>query len=286
MKHKTKIGIVGLGIMGGGMASNFLKKGYKLYVFNRTRSVAKSYGKKGAVVCASAKDVAKNADIVFEVTANDKSSGSVWLGRNGILAGASKTSILIASATLSINWTDKLSQKCKKLGFTFFDMPLTGGRTGAESGNLTLLCGGDEKILSKIKPILRAVSNKIIYFGGTGQGMRFKLLLNFIQALHVASFGQALKIAKENNMDLKKVGQSLAEKPGGTGINAAWRDFQKPPDNVNFSVEWITKDLTYAKKFAKDLDVKLLDGVLSEYRKLVKKGLSKRDWSKINDPGL
>lgn len=123
-----KIGIVGLGIMGRGIASNFLKSGYKVFIWNRTIDAGNSLTASGAVQCSSPKEVAEKADIIFEVTANDVSSRAVWLGEVGILAGASKDAICIASSTLSIAWVDQLARECKKEGIAFCDMPMTGGR--------------------------------------------------------------------------------------------------------------------------------------------------------------
>jgi len=277
-----KIGVIGLGIMGGGITSNFLKKGYPVYVWNRTKTVSQDYAKRGAVVCNSPREVSKQIDIIFEVTANDKSSKSVWLGKRGILQGADKNKILITNATLSVDWVDQLAQKCKSLGYTFFDMPMTGGRVGAETGTLTLLCGGDEKILKKMTPVLKAIAKKITYFGPAGHGMRYKLILNFLQAVHMIGFGQAMKIAKENKMDLKKVGDALVDRPGGITTTLSWRDYQKEPNPINFSIEWITKDLGYAKKFARKIKVPLLDQVLKIYKMAVKKGYAKKDWASIN----
>src|SRR3990172_7095864 len=104
MTSMKKIGIVGLGIMGRGIASNFLKNKYPLFVWNRTKKAAEEFEKKGAVVCKSPAEVAKMAYFVFEITANDKSSKQVWTGKNGILSGAGPDSILIACATLSSGW--------------------------------------------------------------------------------------------------------------------------------------------------------------------------------------
>jgi len=277
-----KVGIVGLGIMGKGMANNFLKKGHKVFVWNRTESVSRSLVKKGSILCETPARVAQEADIVIEVTANDESSKAVWNGKNGILAGSTPKNILIASATLSISWTDELVKKCKKLGLNFLDIPLTGGRVGAETGNLTMLCGGKEKTLKKIKPDLKAVASKILYFGPQGHGMRYKLILNFLQGLHVIGFGQAMKIAKDNKMDLKAVGAGLADRPGGAITSIANKAFFTHPDPVTFSIEWIAKDLTYAKQFASKLNVSLLDTALSEYKKAMKKGFKDKDWASIN----
>jgi len=279
MSKKQKIGIVGLGIMGGGMADNFLKNGYEVFIWNRTTKAADKYAEKGATICETPSEVAQKADLVFEVTANDESSQEVW---KEILKGANKDTILVASATLSVKWTDELAIKCQELSYTFFDMPLTGGRIGAETGNLTLLCGGDEKKLEDLKPTLDAISANIFHFGPAGHGMRYKLILNFIQATHVIAFGQSMKIAKENSMDLKKVAEAMAFRPGGAITEIAKNTYFQDPDPVTFSIEWITKDLSYAKKFADKLEVSLLDDVLTEYNKAMKKGLADKDWASIN----
>lgn len=275
------IGIVGLGIMGSGIAENFLKKGYTLFVWNRTESATKKFSNKNVTVCKTPAEVAARCTILFEVTANDESSRSVWLGKDGILSGAHKDSVLITSATLSIQWVNELIEICQSKKLEFIDMALTGGRVGAETGALTLLCGGNESVLKNLELDLKTISTKILYFGEAGQGMKYKLILNFLQATHIVAFGQALKIAKAYQMDLKKVGDALADRPGGVITNLAWRDYQTEPEPINFSIEWIAKDLSYAKKLSKDLDVNLLDEVLKEYKKALDNGFAKKDWSRI-----
>lgn len=277
-----KIGIVGLGIMGSGIANNFLKNNYEVFVWNRTNSKSKEMEKKGAIICSTPAQVSQKADLVFEVTANDESSKKVWIGKNGILSGANSRNILITSATLSAGWTDKLIEICKKSKLTFLDIPLTGGRVGAETGNLTLLIGGDEKILKKISPILKSISTKQFYFGPAGHGMRYKLILNYLQASHMIAFGQAMKMAKKGKMNLKKVSDGLVDRPGGVITKIARDTYFKDPDPVTFSIEWITKDVTYAKRFAGDIDVSLLDKVLKEYKRAVKLGFGDSDWASVN----
>lgn len=209
-----KIGVIGTGIMGNAIAKNFLKKGYEVYVWNRKKNKLKNLIKIGSIATRSPFEATQKADIVFEVTANDKSSKLVWIGKNGILSGANSKKVLITCATLSVFWTDKLASICKKKKLTFFDMPMTGSRIGAESGKLTLLVGGDEKKLGTIKKDLGAISEKIIYFGKGGSGMRYKLLLNMLQAIHIIGFGEVIIMAKKMGLNVKAVGNALAERPG------------------------------------------------------------------------
>lgn len=277
-----KVAVIGVGIMGKGIASNFLKRGYTVYVWNRHPDKLKELVKKGAQQTYSPKEAVESADIIFEVTANDESSRSVWLKDNGILAGANSKKTLISCATLSVSWTEELVKLCNRKNLTFFDMPMTGGRWGAENGRLILLAGGDKNKLSKIEKDLKAVSERVIYFGKGGSGMKFKLLLNMLQAIHIAGLGEVINLAKETKLDIKAVGDALAERPGGTSTNIAWRDYQKEPRPINFSVKWIAKDLKYAKKLSKTLKTPLLDEVLKKYQMALNQKLGDRDWTVIN----
>lgn len=277
-----KIGIVGLGIMGRGMASNFLKKGHAVFVWNRTKAVGKGLIAQGAVQCQTPAELTAQSDVVFEVTANDVSSRQVWQGKDGILAGATNSKVLIASATLSTTWIDELASLCQKQNFQFMDIALTGGRVGAETGSLTLLVGGESTTLEVISPALKAIATKVLHFGPVGHGMRYKLILNFLQAVHIIGFGQAMKIAQTHKMDLVKVADALVDRPGGTITTIAKNAYFAKPDPTTFSIEWITKDLSYAKQFAQNMNLSLLDQVLAEYQKAVNKNLGQEDWASIN----
>jgi 3-hydroxyisobutyrate dehydrogenase-like beta-hydroxyacid dehydrogenase len=279
---KETIGIVGLGVMGHGMSVNFLKKGYTVVVWNRTPEKADDLVSLGAARATSPGELAKNADIIFEVTANDVSSREVWTASDGILSGADSSKVLIASATLSIKWIDELITMCNSLEYTFLDIPLTGGRIGAETGTLTMLCGGDEAVIKRISPAFSAIAAKLFYFGSQGKGMRYKLILNYMQALHIVGFGTAMKLAKAHHLGLPKVADALVDRPGGV-ITAIARDrYFSEPEHVTFSIEWIVKDLTYAKEFAGSLDTPLLDDVLDEYKNALAKGFGDKDWASVN----
>ncbi|HSX31304.1 MAG TPA: NAD(P)-dependent oxidoreductase [Candidatus Saccharimonadales bacterium] len=276
-----KIAVIGLGIMGHGIASNFLKSGYEVWVWNRTKEKADDLLAKGAKWASSPKEAASKADMVFEVTANDESSREVWLRDDGILAGAHADQALVTCATVSVNWVDELTAECQKRGQAFFDMPMTGGRMGAESGELVLLAGGDKTQLDTLGDTLEAIAKEVKYFGPAGSGMRYKLILNMLQAIHIAGFGEAMKLAKSAGLDEEVVGDALAERPGGTTTNLTWAGYQSQPDPINFSVEWIDKDLNYALGLASGASLPLLNQVLGQYNAAIASGHAQSDWTKI-----
>jgi len=276
------IAILGTGIMGAGMASNYLKHGYTVYVWNRSAGRLAPLVAAGAIAVATPKEAAEKADIVFDVTPDDAASRTVWLGEEGILAGARPRTVLIASGTFSIPWTNELARMCAERGHIHFDIPLTGSRMGAEGGTMTLLAGGGQKALDALRPDLEAISTKVYYFGKSGSGMRFKLILNMLQAVHVAGLGEALRMAKASGMDIEAVGTALADRPGGVITNLAWNAYRDAPKQTNFAVKWIDKDLHYAKDFSAGLSVPLLDGVLKHFDTAVDKGLGEEDWTASN----
>lgn len=277
-----KIGIVGTGIMSSGMTTHFLKAGHEVFIWNRTTSKTQDLQDLGAKLLDTPKSVAEQSDIVFEVTANDESSQSVWQGDDGILAGADESKTLITSATLTAEWTDTLSTLCSEKNITFFDMPLTGGRPAAESGNLTLLVGGDEAKLEELKPTLAAISAKIFYFGKAGSGMRYKLILNVLQATHIVAFGESMKLAQSQGLDIQQVSHALVDRPGGVLTTIAATAYPLNDIPLTFSVDWITKDLEYARQMGSDLKLPLLDDVLMAYQALQDAGFGDKDWAYIN----
>ena len=281
MKNKTvnksiKIGVIGVGVLGGEIVNKFLKKGYTVFIYDRSEERINLLVDKGAVKNLSPKEVTKSADFIFDVTPDDVSSRDVWLGTQGILKGANSNKILIISATLSAAWVDELAKICEKAAYNLFDIAINGGERG-----FTLLCGGEKDLLNKIKPILKVIGTKIWHFGPVGQGVRYKLILNFLQAVHIVGFTQAISIAKEQQMDIKKVGKALTVRPGGILTELIWEIFQYPLDEATFKIGLITKDLIYAKKLTKLRRLSLLDAVLEEYKNAISKGKAKDDWTSI-----
>ncbi|MEK7594946.1 MAG: NAD(P)-dependent oxidoreductase [Patescibacteria group bacterium] len=276
-----RIAVIGTGIMGSGIAANYLKAGYSVAIWNRSPDKTTELQKSGATLVSSPKEAAEQADIVFEVTADDSSSQAVWQGPDGILAGADNRNVLIASGTFSAQWTEQLSEMCHSKGYDFLDMPLTGGRVAAEGGSLTLLVGGDQSKLEAIKPDLEAISSKVVYFGPASSGMKYKLILNSLQASHLNAFGEAMLMAKSQGLDLSKVGPALCDRPGGVITNIAWAAYQQADIPLTFSVDWILKDLKYAKQLTDSTQLPILDDVIAAYNKAQAAGHGEEDWAVV-----
>ncbi|QQS20130.1 NAD(P)-dependent oxidoreductase [Candidatus Saccharibacteria bacterium] len=277
----TAVAVLGLGIMGHGIADNFLKNGYAVMVWNRSPEKANDLVSRGAQRAASVADAVQCADIVFEVTANDESAHEVWLGEGGIIFNANPNQMLITCATLSVSCVDELAKKCAEKCLTFFDMPMTGSRAGAEGGTMVLLAGGDEKKINEVKPHLENIASQVKYFGSAGSGMRMKLVLNCLQAVHLAGFGEAMRLAKALGLDEKQTGEMLAEKPGGATTQMVWRDYRNHPEPINFAVELIAKDETYALQNIDQNKTPLIASTLASYQEAIADGHAQDDWTYV-----
>lgn len=282
-----RIGMVGGGIMAAGMAQNFLKHGYEVHVWNRTKDHVKPLLDAGAEWCESPKSVAESSDITIECVTDDDASRKVWTDReNGILAGAAKGKVYIVSSSLSLGWTGELAKLCRDKGISFLDMPLTGSRAGAEGGTLRLLVGGDEAVLDSIRDDLKAISEKIYHFGPAGTGMRFKLILNMLIAIHVNAAAQAASLAYRAGLDISKVFNAFFDGnmgPASPSTAMLYKNLNMPLEHVNFAAKWMAKDLGYAQDMAKQygVDVDLLNDTAADYARMLEAGLADQDLSKI-----
>ncbi len=279
-----KIGVIGLGIMGHGIAANFLRAGCNLSIWNRSKERTIELIENGAILLKSPKEVTENSDIIIECVADDEASRSVWLGINGILAGATPDKVLTTSASLSLDWTDELSRLCQNNGFRFLDMPLTGSRMGAETGTLKLLVGGDSVVLDEIRSELTAIADKVYHFGPAGAGMRFKLVLNTLQAIHMKATAQAIELFQKAGLDIEQVHHAIFDAPMGPAsptTNLAFLNIDS--DQVNFPLKLIEKDLRYAQDMAKqyNMEFDLLNDTQADYERAKVQSLGDQDWTII-----
>src|SRR5581483_8434600 len=265
-----KIGIVGAGIMAAGMAQNFLKHGYKVAVYNRSEERLKPLIKSGATKAKTPREVTSSSNIVIECVSDDEASKSVWIGEQGILAGASSDKVLIASSSLSLGWVDELVRLCESKSFQFMDMPLTGSRAGAENGTLRLLIGADGHLLESVRNDLGAISEKIYHFGKPGSGMRFKLVLNTLIGIHMNAAAQAKEMAMKAGINPIAFAHALVDGnmgPTSPATKLVLDSVNWPEGHVNFAVQWLEKDLRYAQEMAKayGIDFDLLNDTQKDY---------------------
>jgi 3-hydroxyisobutyrate dehydrogenase len=276
-----RVAILGLGIMGGGMAANWLAKGFEVSVWNRTRAKAEALAGKGARIAATPRDAATGADFIFAMVADDDASRSVWLGNDGALAGAKSGAIGVESSTLTPDWVRELARQAQAKGVRFLDAPVGGSRPAAASGELRFFVGGDPQTYEAARPALAAVGSKMDLLGPVGAGATWKLINNQLAAGQIAALAEALAVAKKAGFRDEQISELIL---GGAPASPIVKlklprmlahDFE-PTD---FALHLMLKDARYATALAEALGAPtdMIASAAKAFARAEAKGLGDKD---------
>jgi 3-hydroxyisobutyrate dehydrogenase len=207
----ARVAVIGLGRMGSGIARRILDSGHELRVYNRTAVPADDLVDRGAVQCATPREACTDADAVVSMVTDDQASRAIWYGATGALAAQfAPGALAIECSTLSYDWVLELSAEVIRHGLKYLDAPVTGLPESAAAGELTLLMGADLEDLSAARSLLLAFSKRILHFGRIGTGTAYKLLVNMLGAVQIASAAETMAIAEKVGLDLGMVADALA----------------------------------------------------------------------------
>jgi 3-hydroxyisobutyrate dehydrogenase len=270
--------------MGRGMAANLLKAGFPLTVYNRTREKAEPLAAQGATIANTPAEAAKGADVVISILSDDTASRAAWLGTDGALAGMSSGSTVVECGTLSPEWIAELDAKTKAQGIGLVEAPVTGSRPQAEAGQLTFLCGTEADTLEKVRPVLEVMSKAIVHLGPAGSGGQLKLINNFLCAVQVASFAEALTWIERTNLNRAQALEMLKTGAPGSGIFNAMSDRMTARTyEVNFLLRLMNKDIRYAQAAAAEHGVTLTTAAVTGqlFDRAEQQGLGEKDMSSV-----
>lgn len=245
--------------MGGGLAARLLSAGYQTRVFNRSLAKAERLAPLGAVVCQSPAEASAGAEVIFAMTSDDESSRAVWLGSEGALSGKpAAEAFAIECSTLSHDWVLELSEQARARGLRYIDAPVTGLPDAAAAGRLTMLVGAEAEDLEQARPFLNPLSERIIHFGKVGSGTAYKLMINLIGAVQIASAAEGMALAERAGLALAKVADAIAL--GQAASPQVVRNTQRMVlgdhrQSVVFTPALRLKDVDYALKLADKLGV-------------------------------
>ena len=211
------LGFIGLGIMGTPMAGHLLEAGHRLCIYTRSEPKPELVAA-GALRCASAKEVAERADIVFVMVPDTPDVAKVLFAADGVAAGleASKRGpdgrvgkTVVDMSSISPIETKDFARRIEALGCDYLDAPVSGGEVGAKAGTLTIMVGGPEAAFERIRPLFELMGKNITLVGGVGAGQTCKVANQIIVALNIAAVGEALVFASKAGADPAKVRQAL-----------------------------------------------------------------------------
>lgn len=281
---KPRVAILGLGIMGSGMASRLLSAGFPVAVYNRNPDKAARFSSTGAFVAGSPREAASHAEFIISMVADDIASRNVWLGANGALAGAARGSILIESSTLTVGWIKELAHAAAQQGCEFLDAPVTGTKPHAASGELLFLVGGSASALATARPVLSVLGREIVHLGSNGSGALLKLINNFVCGVQAASFAEAASLIDAGGLDHEKAVAILTSgAPGSVIVKRAAARAAENDFTPNFPLRLMAKDLGYAIDEAshRGLRLQTATSALAVFKHAIAQGHGDEDFSAV-----
>ncbi len=252
----AKLGFIGLGIMGKPMAGHLVAAGHEVFLASRS-GVPQELKEKGKA-CASAKEVAQNADVIFLMLPDTPDVEKVLFGGGGVAEGVSKGKTVVDMSSIAPLATKEFAQRINALGCDYLDAPVSGGEVGAKGASLTIMVGGTEAAFARVKAFFELMGKNITLVGGVGDGQTCKVANQIIVALTIEAVGEALLFASKAGADPAKVRQALM---GGFaasrilevhGERMIKRNFQP-----GFRIELHQKDLSLALAGARTLGLSL-----------------------------
>src|SRR6476469_4064978 len=246
---------LGLGTMGNGMASNLLKAGYEVTVWNRNAEKCESFARNGARVADTPGDAVRNVDLTMYSLNNDKAVEDVVFGAEGILSGIKEGQIAMDMSTVLPATSLREQEAYAKRGVDFLDVPVFGSKQESADAKLWIMAAGNKAIFEKVKPVLEHLGQTVHYFGKNGNATAMKLVGNLIVALELEALAEGLVLAQKAGLDLNtvmevvKVADFRSPLLVSNGQNILKRDF-----SPSFALELMLKDASLIEKFAKGLE--------------------------------
>ncbi len=253
-----RVGFIGLGIMGQGMARNLLNAGFDLAVWNRTASKADALVSEGAKRAGNPADLAAQCDIIIICVSDTPDVEAVLFGDNGVSRSARPGSLIVDCSTISPIKTLQFAATLGEKGVHMLDAPISGGSEGAARGKLSIMVGGEAEQVARAMPYLEAMGQSISHVGGSGAGQMVKLVNQILVANSMLALGEAMLFAQAGGLDLEKTLQAVEG-----GAAGSWTLSNRGPQVIKrdwrpgFMIDLQQKDLRLVLEAADELAVPL-----------------------------
>lgn len=253
----SKVGFIGLGIMGRPMAVHLIDSGHELYAYD-IKGLPGELIEKGAKPCQNSKEVAEEAEIIIIMVPDTPDVQEVLFGENGVEQGLSEGKVVVDMSSISPIETKKFAAKINGMGCQYLDAPVSGGEVGAKAGTLTIMVGGTPETFDKVKPLFDLMGQNITLVGGNGDGQTCKVANQIIVALNIEAVSEALLFASRAGADPAKVREALM---GGFAsskiLEVHGERMIKRTFDPGFRIELHQKDLNLALTGARALNLSL-----------------------------
>lgn len=287
----AKIGFIGLGNMGGPMATNLVKAGNEVTVFDLSADAMATLQAAGAAPAASAIEAVQGADFVISMLPASKHVTSLYSGDDGIAAHIPQSALVIDSSTIDAQTARDLAVTLNEHGVRFIDAPVSGGTAGAKSATLTFICGGDAADIEEARAVLGQMGKNVFRAGEHGAGQVAKICNNMLLAILMAGTSEALQLGKANGLDPKVLSEIMLQSSGRNWTLEVYNPCPHVLEGVpssnqyegGFQVDLMAKDLGLAMDTAQNVGAKtpLGDMAKSLYQAHSGEGFGKKDFSSI-----
>ncbi|MEW9854418.1 NAD(P)-dependent oxidoreductase [Novosphingobium sp. M1R2S20] len=262
MSDARKVSFLGLGVMGGAIARHIGRAGHELTIYNRSPERAEKWLEANpdlaSRVASSPADAAEGADVVITCVGNDDDLADVVLGPNGVFKALRKGGTFVDHTTVSARIARQISVEARDLQVHCVDAPMTGSQIGAESGTLTLMCGGRKSAIEAARPVMEAYSKAIVHVGKAGAGQTAKMANQICIAGIVSSLAEAVRFAQASHLDMDRVYEAIS---GGAAqswqMDNRWKTMDADEFDFGFAIDWMRKDLGLAMDEGRGLGVSL-----------------------------
>jgi len=277
-----RVGFIGLGTMGAGMANNLQKGGFKITVTDLRREAAEKHIANGAVWVDSPKAVAEASDVLFTSLPVPADVEKVALGENGIIHGLAKGGVYLDLSTNSVKVVRAINEKFAEKGAFMLDAPVSGGPKGANSGRLAIWCGGDEAAFNKAKPVMDAFADQVAYIGSIGAGTIAKMVHNATSAVTNLLFAELFSMGVKSGVDPLSIWEAVRQGAGGrrrTFDGLADHFLPGDYDPPDFAFRLIHKDVSLAAELGRDVGapMRFVALALQDMQEALNRGWGHRD---------
>ena len=253
-----KIGFIGLGNVGGKLASSLLRNKFEITVRDLDKNLTKDFKNKGAKIANSPKELAQQVDLIITCLPSPKICAEVMEAEDGVINGLTKNKIWLEMSTTDESEIKRLGKFVREKGAIPLDGPVSGGCHRAATGNIAIFVGGERNAFKKILPALTIMGKKILHTGELGSATVLKVITNYLASTHLVALGEAWTVAKKSNLDLSKVYKGIAVSSGNSFVHETESQvILNGSYNINFTMDLVLKDTGLFDNLAKKLNAPL-----------------------------
>lgn len=281
----TRVGFIGLGVMGSPMSSHLSKKGFNTFVYNRTQDVSKEWAdsNKGEIK-TSPQDLAKSVNFLIICVGNDDDVREILFSEDGAYLSLRPGTIVIDHTTTSAKLAKELSAKLKNKNCYYLDAPVSGGQLGAEEGNLTIMVGGEKEVYEESLDVLAAYSKYSKYMGESGSGQLTKMVNQIAIAGLLQSLSEAVNFSEKSGLNSEDVLNVISKGAAQSWqMDNRWQTMLKDEFDFGFAVDWMRKDLDIVSEEAGRIgaNIHVTELVNNFYKQIQEDGGGRLDTSSL-----